>query len=417
MRQSTLFTKTTKDISSEEKSVNASLLIRAGFIDKVGAGIYTYLPLGIKVLRNIENIIRTELNKTGAQEILMPALTPKDGWIKTDRWDHLDVLFKTTGHDKKEYALGATHEEIVTPLAQKYTFSYKDLPMHIYQIQTKFRNEPRAKSGILRGREFGMKDLYSFHADEKDFDAYYEQMKTVYMSIFEKCGLGDITHLTFASGGSFSKYSHEFQTVAENGEDTIYVCSKCKLAYNKEIINEISDCQGCSATKNDFKEQSAIEVGNIFDLKIKFSKAFGYTFNDAKDKEQPVLMGCYGIGSSRVMGTVVEIFNDKNGIIWPKSIAPFAVHLISLGINDTVKKQADKTYEELTSQGIEVLYDDRDESAGVKFTDSDLIGIPLRVVISDKTLDKNQAELKYRNQDNATFEKLDSLVKIISKDI
>ncbi len=394
MRQSNLFTKTIKTISAEEKSVNASLLIRAGFVDKLAAGIYTFLPLGLRVLNKIENIIREEINEAGGQEILMPTLHPKENWQKTGRWESFDALFKLKGSDKKEYALGATHEEILVPIVKKHISSYKDLPRYIYQIQTKFRDEVRAKSGLLRGRQFLMKDLYSFHADEKDLDGYYEKIKDAYWKIFEHAGIKDKTYLTLASGGTFSKYSHEFQTVTDAGEDTIYICEKCRLAVNKEIVKDGNPtCTECQSKK--FKAEKAIEVGNIFKLGAKYSAPFDLKFINNAGKERAVIMGCYGIGLDRLMGAVVEISNDANGIIWPKSIAPYQAHLLLLAPQEKeIREKADLIYNTLLKSDIEVLYDDRNLSAGIKLKDSDLIGIPSRLVISGKT--KEKIEVKER---------------------
>ncbi|MBU0732256.1 hypothetical protein KKC88_05240 [Patescibacteria group bacterium] len=402
MKQSHLITKTVKSIPKEEVSLNSRLLIQAGFIDKLAAGIYTYLPLGLKALNNISNIVRDEMNKAGGQELLMPALTPKKNWEETGRWDGLDVLFKLKGAGDKEFALGATHEEVVTPLMKKFILSYKDLPKYVYQIQTKYRNEPRAKSGLLRGREFLMKDLYSFHTDSEDLDQYYEVMTKAYFKIFERCGLGDSTHLTYSSGGTFSKYSHEFQTVCKTGEDIVYLCKNCGLGVNKEIIDETPKCPGCE--KSEYEEKNAIEVGNIFKLKAKYSDAFKMNFKDKEDKEHPVIMGCYGIGPSRVLGTIVEVHNDKNGMVWPEEVAPFKFHLVNLS-KDSV--QADKAYEALQKKGIEVLYDDRNEPAGVKLKDADLMGMPYRLVISDKTAEK--IELKKRTEDETKLVALEDI--------
>ncbi|MEA2088287.1 MAG: aminoacyl--tRNA ligase-related protein [Patescibacteria group bacterium] len=404
MRQSKLFTKTIKEISKDELSVNAKFLIKAGFIDKLGAGIYTFLPLGLRVHNKIINIIREEMDAINGQEILMPALIPKENWKTTNRWDNFDPLFKIDGKDKKEYALGATHEEVITPLLKKQLFSYKELPVYVYQIQTKFRNELRAKSGLIRGREFSMKDLYSFHTDENDLNKYYETVIKSYFKIFKRCGLKALTYLTFASGGAFSKYSHEFQTIAETGEDTIYICHKCKIAINKEIIKEQSQCPKCGNKK--LKEQKAIEVGNIFKLKDRFSKAFDFTYVDKSEKKQQVVMGCYGIGPSRIMGTIAETSNDNQGIIWPEEIAPFSAHLLSLGQNE----KADELYNQLKSKNIEVLFDDRENaSAGEKFADADLIGCPIRIVVSKKTLEKNCVEIKKRNSEKIELVKINEV--------
>jgi len=408
MRQSQLFTKTVKALPKDETSYNAQALIRAGFIDKVGAGIYSYLPLGKRVIDKICAIVREEMDAVGGQEILMTALIPKENLESTGRWENFDVLFRLAGQDKKEYALGATHEEIVTPLAQKFILSYKDLPFAAYQIQTKFRNEKRAKAGLLRGREFLMKDLYSFHVDQADLDAYYEKVSDAYWRIFERLGLKDKTYLTYASGGSFSKYSHEFQTLSESGEDLIYACDKCRVAVNKEIIDEQDSCPVCG--NKDLVEKKAIETGNIFKLGTKFSAPFGVKYKDNTGTEQPVIMGCYGFGPSRVMGTIVEASHDDQGIIWPAAIAPYQVHLLSLGSDP----EAAKLYEEFVRAGVAVLYDDRDISAGAKFADADLIGCPYRVVISKKTLAADSAELKARAGGESELVKLDKLVKDLS---
>jgi prolyl-tRNA synthetase len=414
MLQSKLFYKTIKEISEEEKSVNAQLLVRAGFVDKLMAGAYTYLPLGLRVLDKIKNVIREEMNAVDGQEILMPALTPKENWTKTGRWDTIDVLFKLEGTGDKEYALGSTHEEIVTPLVKKIVNSYKDLPVTVYQIQDKFRNEPRAKSGLLRGREFSMKDLYSFHADEADLDSYYEKVKEAYLKIFRRLGLNAI--VTEASGGTFSKYSHEFQVLTESGEDTIFYCEKCSYAQNKEI-SEYKAGDKCSKCGGKMREGKAIEVGNIFKLKTKFSEAFDLNFLDKDGKKKLAVMGCYGIGPSRVMGAIVEVCHDDRGIIWPAEAAPFNVHLVAIfgkddKKNKEIKAEAAKIYDALQKECFEVLYDDREEaSAGVKLAESDLFGVPTRLVVSEKTLAEDSVEIKERDGKEAKLIKLNQLIK------
>lgn len=406
MLQSDLLYKTQKNIPSDETSINAQLLIKGCFIKKEAAGIYSYLPLGLIILNKIENIIREEINKTGAKEILMSALTPKQNWVDSGRWNNFDALFKLEGKTGSSYALGATHEEIVTPIAKQFVNSYKDLPLSIYQIQTKFRNEERAKSGILRGREFRMKDLYSFHTNEADLIKYYEIIKNTYKEIYRRVGLGDTTYPTYASGGAFSKYSEEFQTITDAGEDTIYICNKCKCAINNEIINEQNTCPECG--NKDLEKRKAIEVGNIFKLGDRFTKAFDFSFiNENGEKKYP-LMGCYGIGPSRVMGAVVEVCNDENGIIWPENIAPFKYHIIMIGSGDNVIKETNKLYEKL-SKNNEVLLDNRDESAGVKLKDADLIGCPIRIVVSEKTLEKGSVEIKKRNSNDVRLEKINKI--------
>lgn len=415
MKQSQLFTKTLKEAPSDEIAKNAKLLIRAGFVDKLQAGVYTYLPLGLRVLKKIENIIREEMNAVGGQEILMPSLQPKENWQTTGRWDTMDDLYKVSDTSGRENALGPTHEEIVVPLAKQFISSYRDLPFATYQFQNKFRMELRAKSGILRGREFIMKDMYSFHRDEADFLPYYEQMKKAYARVFERAGIGATTYLTFASGGSFSKYSHEFQALTSAGEDTIYICDKCRIALNKEIIEDQNHaCPQCGS--KDLRTETSVEVGNIFDLKTRFSAPFNLTYKDEEGKDQPVVMGCYGIGLGRVLGTVVEVHGDEQGLVWPREIAPFQVHLIELGSkdDDSVRKEAQKLYDELTSGGVEVLWDDRELRPGEKFAESDLIGIPLRVVVSKKTLEGGKLEVKARSTGEVSMVDRTELFQILN---
>ncbi len=397
MLQSKLFTKTRKEIPSDEVSKNAQLLIKAGFVDKLQAGVYTYLPLGLRVLKKIENIIREEMNKAGGEELLMPAMHPKENWMTTGRWESMDDLYKLKDSSGRENALGPTHEEIVVPLAKQFISSYKHLPRYVYQIQNKFRMELRAKSGILRGREFLMKDLYSFHKDEEDLKRYYEVMKHSYKSIFNRVGIGDQTYITFASGGSFSKYSHEFQTITPAGEDSIHICDKCRVAINAGIIDEQKTCPECGSSH--LRVEKSVEVGNIFELKTKYSKPFNLTYKDEEGKEKDVVMGCYGIGLGRLLGTVVEALSDDKGIIWPDAIAPFQVHLVELGVGEgEVNNEAQKLYKSLTEEGVEVLYDDRaDKSAGEKFADADLIGIPYRIIVSEKSLSSGGVEVKRRS--------------------
>lgn len=408
MKQSQLFTKTRKVIAGDEPSINAQLLERAGFVSKLMAGVYSYLPLGLRVLTKIENIVRQEMNTVHGQEVFLPALQPKEVWEATGRWNSIDVLYKLKGAGDRDLALGPTHEEIITPLVAQYIQSYKDLPFAAYQIQTKFRNEVRSKSGLLRGREFRMKDLYSFHTSQEDLDQYYDTVKAAYLRIFDRCGLGDITYFTYASGGVFSKYSHEFQTVTEYGEDLVHVCAQCKVAINKEIIADVPSCPDCG-NKN-LEEKKAIEVGNIFKLGTRFSASCSTLFTNQEDIQHPVIMGCYGLGTSRLMGSIVEILHDKAGIVWPKEIAPYAVHLVVLGKEDEVYTQAQQIYEQLLKQGVEVLFDDRRGlNPGEKFADSDLIGIPTRMVISPKTMLNNQIELKDRKTGAVSYISYDDI--------
>lgn len=411
MRQSQLATKTLREAPKDEESINATLLTRAGFINKLAAGVYSFLPLGLRVLRKVENIIRQEMTAIGGQEILMPVLHPRENWEKTGRWQNFEALIKLKIAGDKDCALGPTHEEVVAPLAKKFVFSYQDLPFYLFQIQTKFRNEIRAKSGLLRTREFLMKDLYSFHASEKDLDEYYEKVSDAYFKIFGRCGLDDKTYLTLASGGTFSKYSHEFQTLTEGGEDIIHICQNCDLAINEEIKQETPTCPDCGG-KN-FQPAKAVEVGNIFKLGTKYSAPFDLKFKDKNGQEKTVIMGCYGIGPARVMGTIVEVSHDEQGIIWPESVAPFKYHLLALGEDDKIKKEADNLYEKLTKRSIEVLYDDRDLSAGVKFAEADLIGFPYRLVISEKTLEKDSVEIKKRGEKGKKLIKFSEITKTL----
>lgn len=411
MKQSQYFLKTSKTAPGDDVSINARFLEQGGYVAKNMAGVYNLLPLGLRVLTKIEQVIREEMDKLGASELLMTGLQPKENWITTGRWDEVDVLFKVESRHGYAVALGPTHEEIVTPLVGKWLNSYKDLPLAVYQIQTKFRDEARAKSGLMRGREFRMKDLYSFHASGEDFESFYSKVQAAYFQVFKRLGLEAL--LTEASGGSFSKFSHEFQVEVESGEDTIYVCGQCSLAKNKEVFEEGVVCSQCGT--KEFRETKASEVGNIFPLKDKFTKAFDVLFTDSEGNKQPVLMGCYGIGSTRCMGVMVEKYAQGNGITWPEGIAPFAVHLVALHGKDlgSVVREADGLYKELVATGVEVLYDDRTEaSAGEKLAESDFVGSPFRVVLSEKSLAAGGAEITNR------FTKENSIVptaQIISK--
>ncbi len=403
MRQSQLLSRTQKEAPKDEVSLNAQLLIRAGYIEKVMAGVYTMLPLGLRVLRNIEHHVRTSMQGLGAQEILMSSLQPKQNWEMTGRYYTYDSLFRFTSHySKTEYVLGPTHEEMVSPLVAKFASSYKHLPRAVFQIQTKFRDEKRSKSGLLRGREFIMKDLYSFHASSDDLDRYYTTVSDTYQTLFETLGIGETTYLTYASGGTFAKYSHEFQTLTDAGEDIIYLCIACRVAINKEIIDDQSTCPQCNSSE--LKEEKAVEVGNIFKLLTRYSEPFHLTYRNAEDREMPVIMGCYGIGLGRLMGTIVEVHHDDKGIIWPETVAPFKVHLLALPastdeMKSSVTAHSEALYAALQAKGIEVLYDDREElSAGEKLKDSDLLGIPWRFVVSEKSLAKGGIEIKKRNE-------------------
>ncbi len=403
MKQSELFVKTLRDAPKDEESVNAKLLIRAGFINKTMAGSYSFLPLGLRVLRKIEQVVREEMNAVGGQEILMSMLHPKALWETTGGWNSIDVLFKVPSRTEKEYALGQSEEEVVTPLVLKYATTYKDLPLAVYQIHWKFRDELRAKSGILRGREFLMKDMYSFHETQEDFDKFYAKTKKSYLKIYKRLGL--ITKVTEASGGSFSKkISYEFMVLTDAGEDEIFYCDKCEFCVNLGIakVHLGETCPKCN--KGILHQAKASEVGNVFDLGQKYGKDFGLTFADNKNERKYPIMGCYGIGISRLMGVIVEKYHDDKGIIWPESVAPFKVHLLRLADpKSSVGKFADKIYKDLLAEGYEVLYDERIVSAGEKFADADLLGIPYRLVISEKN--GNKIEIKKRN---------DKKVKLVS---
>jgi prolyl-tRNA synthetase len=415
MRQSQLFTKTRKEAPSDEVSKNAELLIRGGFIEKEMAGVYDYLPLGLRVLKKIENIIREEMNLIGSQEVLMTTLQDPGIWIKSGRWDDnvVDNWFKTKLAAGGEIGIANTHEETITSMLTHFVRSYKDLPVYIYQFQTKFRNELRAKSGIMRAREFLMKDLYSFNKSEEDFKIFYEACAEAYMKIFNRVGLGEITYRTIAAGGSFTaNLTDEFQTISKSGEDLIYIDKEKKLAINKEVYND-ETIEKFGLDKSKLVEEKSIEVGNIFPYGSKYPDIFDLKFKDENGVEHPIFMGAYGIGLGRVMGTVVETLSDENGIVWPKEIAPFAVHLVRLGINDETIKFADNIYEDLRKKGVEVLYDDRDNRPGEKFADSDLIGIPVRFIVSDKTVAENKIEVKYRTEKDSELMSVDEALKIL----
>ena len=416
MRLSQLYTRTRKEVSESDPSRNAQMLTKAGFVSRLMAGVYSYQPLGLRVLTKIEQIIREEMNAVGGQEVLMPALQPRENWDATSRWDAMDIMFRLKGAGDRDLCLGPTHEEIVTPLVAQYVRSYRDLPQMAYQIQTKFRNEARAKSGLLRGREFRMKDLYSFHTSEDDLKAYYEKVAVAYSKVYSRIGLGEITLKTFASGGVFSKYSHEFQTMTEYGEDTIYRVPGTDLAINKEIINDVEAVAGIipnykPGMEKELEEVRAIEVGNIFMLSTRFADAFGQTYMDAEGKPQKIWMGCYGMGPSRMMGTIAEVLSDDKGLVWPEGVAPYQVHLVALTREAADTAKADALYEQLTQAGIEVLYDDRQgPQAGEKLNDADLMGLPHRVLISAKTIAQNAVEYKPRKADKAELISVESLM-------
>ncbi len=401
------FIKTSKSVNSDLESVNARLLIQAGFIHQEIAGVYTLLKLGLRVLNNIEAIVRKEMDKIGF-EIIMPSLSSKSNWEQTKRIDSVDVLLKATGANKlsiernqTEYILNSTHEEIITPLVQKFVKSYKDLPIYVYQIQTKFRNEARAKSGLLRTREFRMKDLYSFHKSEKDLLSFYEKVKEIYKNIFNEVGIGDDTYLTYASGGDFTTgYSHEFQTVLEKGEDTIYLDKKNNIAYNREVTSE-EDAEKFHVDFSSLEVVKASEVGNIFPLNTKFSKAFDFTYVNEIGEQMPIYMGSYGIGTSRLIGVIAEKFADEKGLVWPFNIAPYKFHIITLHGDNTVEESS-KIYEILGEDNC-LLDDQINKSAGEKFNDADLIGCPIQIIVSSKNLAQGVIEIRSRSNKFETF--------------
>ena len=398
MLQSKLFAQTKKTTPKDIEAISHKLLYRGDFIDQLGAGIYSFLPLGLRVHQKIIEIIRQEMQNLGAQEVLLPSLHPKKVWEKSGRWQTIKPpLFKLKDSHKKDFALGSTHEEVMTKIVQERVHSYKDLPIALFQFQTKFRNEIRYTGGLLRTREFTMKDLYSFHASQEDFERFYEKVAKAYLRIFKKCGLKAVR--VKASGLGFTNsFTDEFQILTPIGEDTVIYCEKCGFAQNKEIakFKEGDRCPQCGAL---LKQQRGIEVGNIFPLGTKYPQAFNFYFVDKNGEKKLPIMGSYGIGIGRLMATIIEIHHDDKGMIWPERVAPYKVHLIPVEIRERkVKTMADKIYQDLQAQEIEVLYDDRKQvSIGEKFAESDLIGVPLRIVVSKKTLLKDRVEIKKRS--------------------
>ena len=409
MRLKNTFIKTLREAPKDELAKNGALLTRAGYIHKEMAGVYDYLPLGLRVIENIKNIIREELNAIGCEEVLMSTLQNPEPWEKTGRFSdqEVDIWFKTKLASGGELDLAPTHEEPMVNMLKTYISSYKDLPLYIYQFQTKFRNELRAKSGVMRGREFLMKDLYSFHTSEEDLNDFYEKAEVAYAKIFDRLGIGDCTYKTFASGGIFSKYSHEYQTLLDVGEDTIYCNKDRSLVFNKEVFNDEVLAE-FNAKREDFEEMHGAETGNIFKLNFKYSEPLDLKFSDEENHLKTVYMGCYGMGVSRLMGVIAEKFADDKGLVWPKSIAPFSVYLI--GIGEKGIEAAEKLYAEHSD---EILFDDRDARPGEKFADAELMGIPYRVVISDKTLAEGVAEVVERATGEISKISIDKLVDLL----
>ena len=394
MRLSKNFTRTIKQAPADEVARNAQLLIRAGFVFKTMAGVYSYTPLGLRVLENIKQIVREEMNAIGSQELIMSTLQRKELWQETGRWSDelVDVWFKSTLQDGTDVGFGWTHEEPIVELLRSYLKSYKDLPISVYQFQNKLRNELRAKSGIMRGREFIMKDMYSVHAAKEDLDAYYDQVIEAYKRCYDRFGIGDDTYVTFASGGAFTKFSHEFQTICEAGEDCIYLHRGKNIAVNEEVLDDAVKELGIK--RNELEKVKTAEVGNIFNFGTQKSEEMNLVFTGSDGVQHYAYMGSYGIGITRVMGVIVEKFADEKGLIWPENIAPARVYLVQIG--EKSRAAADELYETLGAQGVEVLYDDRDERPGVKFADAELMGIPLRVTVSDRLLDGKEWEVVAR---------------------
>lgn len=405
MRLSQLFTRTSKTVPADETARNAQLLIQAGFVHKEMAGVYAYMPLGLRVLENIKQIVREEMDAVGGQEVMMTTLQPRELWEKTNRWDDkvIDNWFKTKLVNGTELGVGLTHEEPIVDALMGYANSYKDFPITVYQIQNKFRNEKRAKSGLLRGREFVMKDMYTFARTQAEHDELYEKIATAYTRVYARLGIGDVTYRTAADGGYFTeRFSDEYQTISDIGEDTIYVDEAKKLAINQEVFTD-ENLAKLGLNKADLVEKKAVEVGNIFPLETKYTDALGMYYTDEKGDQQSIIMGCYGIGISRLVGVLAEHFADDKGLVWPEAVAPAKVYLAPIGNDASVLTVADELYNILTEAGIGVLYDDRDERPGTKFADADLLGIPLRVVISSKTVANAQYEVKSRTAAEPEF--------------
>ncbi len=415
MRQSHLFTKTRKEVPADESSKNAQLLIKAGFIHKEMAGVYSLLPLGFTVVQKIKKIIADEMEALGSQEIIMSTLQSKEVWEKTDRWsdDKVDVWFKSKLKNDTEVGFGWSHEEPITSMMTSHIASYHDLPRVVHQFQNKLRNETRAKSGIMRCREFVMKDMYSYSQDEAQHMDFYTKATQAYLTVFKRVGLGDITFVTSASGGVFTdKFSHEFQTLCEAGEDNIYVHTDGVIALNEEIFND-ETLSKMGMQKSDFEMKKAAEVGNIFTFGTKKCQELDLYYTNEAGEKTPVFLGSYGIGVTRLMGVIAEVCSDEKGLMWPTEVAPFAVHLVRLGNSPETLAEADALYASLRKQSIEVLYDDRDMRPGEKFADADLIGIPIRLVVSDKTVAQNKVEMKYRSSTESELVSVEEVMKVV----
>ena len=413
MRISQNFTRTLKDAPADEVALNAQLLIRAGFVYKVMAGVYAYTPLGLRVVENIKQIVREEMNAVGGQELIMTNLQPKEVWESTTRWsdDVVDIWFKTKLQDGTDLGLAWSHEEPIMEMMRSYVKSYKDLPAKVYQFQTKLRNELRAKSGIMRGREFVMKDMYSLHSSAEDLDAFYNATIEAYKRCYDRFGIGEDTYVTFASGGAFTKFSHEFQTICDAGEDIIYLHRGKNIAVNEEVLEDAIKELGVS--RDELEAVKTAEVGNIFNFGTEKSEQMNVMFTDKDGTQKPVYLGSYGIGITRVMGVIVEKFADEKGIVWPESIAPAKVYLVQIG-GDESRAKADELYETLLSRGVEVIYDDRDERPGAKFADAELMGIPYRVTVSDRLLADGTYEFTPRTGGQSEVLTLEALLAKMS---
>ncbi|HIA91530.1 TPA: prolyl-tRNA synthetase [Candidatus Saccharibacteria bacterium] len=413
MRYSKLFSKTQKNSPADEVSKNAQLLMRAGFIHKEMAGVYAYLPLGIRVVEKIKQIVREEMNAIDSTELIMTNLQRPDIWEQTDRWDdeNVDVWFKTKLQDGTDLGLAWSHEEPILEMMRQHVVSYKDLPVSVYQFQTKLRNELRAKSGIMRGREFVMKDMYSLHSSQEDMDRYYDSTIEAYKKIYDRLGIGQETFVTFASGGAFTKFSHEFQTICPAGEDTLYVNEDKTVAVNEEVLDDATKEIGVDKTT--LKAVTTAEVGNIFKFGTEKSEKLNINFTDTDGTQKPVFLASYGVGITRVMGVIVEKYADEHGMVWPEQVAPFAVHLVSIG--DKGQTQAESLYSQLTELGIEVFYDDREVSPGQKLGDADLMGMPHRVVASNKTAEKNSFEYKARTDNESAMVSYEQILEKLTK--
>lgn len=414
MKRSELFTKTTKTVPADETSRNAKLLIQAGFVHKEMAGVYAYLPLGLRVLEKIKQIVREEMNGIGGQELLMTNLQPRSVWETTGRWNDslVDIWFKTELKNGDQIGLAWSHEEPIMRMLSDYVHSYKDLPVAVYQFQTKLRNELRAKSGIMRGREFLMKDMYSVHATKEDLEQFYSQVIAAYQRIYDRLGIGDQTYVTFAAGGAFTKFSHEFQTICPAGEDWLYLDRERNIAVNEEVLD--TAVTELNLNRDNLEKVRSAEVGNIFNFGIDKAEQMGVNFTDKDNTQKPFYYGSYGIGITRVMGVIAELFSDERGLIWPANIAPYQVYLVNIGEGEDVQTMTRKVYDELLARGVEVLWDDRAVRPGEKFADCDLMGIPVRVVVSDKTIAAGGVEYKKRADSEANIISQTELLSLVT---